>query len=365
MSALAAQHGAINLSQGFPDFDMDERLIELVHQAMQKGFNQYAPMAGLSLLRYAIADDFLKRYELDIDSELEITITPGATYAIYTALACILQAGDEVIVLEPAYDSYIPNIVQCGAMPVCVPLKAPDFRPDWDEIRGAVSPNTRAIIINAPHNPTGSIFEPEDLEELAKIAERYQLYVVSDEVYEQLVFDGRRHQSVLAHPGLRSRSYAVFSFGKSFHCTGWKIGYCIAPAALSNKFRNLHQFLGFSVSTPMQKGLADYLTLPQREVPGIQMQARRDLFLRQMKKTPFRLLRPAAGSYFQILSYEGISPMDDHSFATWLTKTYGVATIPVSAFYSDGRDDHLLRFCFAKKNETLEAAAARLSSIVM
>ncbi len=365
MSALAAQHGAINLSQGFPDFEMDARLIALVYQAMQKGFNQYAPMAGLALLRYAIADDFLKRHELDIDGESEITITPGATYAIYTAFACILRPGDEVIVLEPAYDSYIPNIIQCGAKPVCLPLRAPEFRPDWDEIRGAITQHTRAIIVNSPHNPTGACFLREDLDELARLAEQNKLYVISDEVYEQLVYDGRKHQSVLSHPGLRSRSFAIFSFGKSFHCTGWKVGYCIAPNDLTLQFRNLHQFLGFSVSTPMQKGISDYLVLPDRKSPALEMQARRDLFLKLMKHTPFRLLTPAAGSYFQLLSYEGISPMGDHEFATWLTKNYGVASIPVSAFYSKGRDEHLLRFCFAKKLETIEAAATRLASLTL
>jgi methionine aminotransferase len=364
MSALAAQHGAINLSQGFPDFAVDERMSALVCHAMKEGFNQYAPMAGLPLLRYAIAEDFAQRYELDLDGESEITITPGATYAIYAALASILRAGDEVIVLEPAYDSYIPNILRCGAMPVPVSLRAPDFRPDWDEIRGAVTPRTRAIIINSPHNPTGSTFSAEDLDELAAIVARSGIFVVADEVYEQLVYDGRRHHSVLAHPGLRAHSFAVYSFGKSFHCTGWKVGYCIAPPELTNGFRNIHQYLAFSVNTPMQKGIADYLALAEREAVATSMQARRDRFLALMRDTPFTIHRPAGGSYFQLLSYRGLSEMDDRAFAEWLTQAYGVASIPVSAFYSNGHDDRMLRFCFAKKEETLEAAAARLAALV-
>jgi methionine aminotransferase len=364
MSALAAQHGAINLSQGFPDFAVDERMSALVCHAMKEGFNQYAPMAGLPLLRYAIAEDFAQRYELDLDGESEITITPGATYAIYAALASILRAGDEVIVLEPAYDSYIPNILRCGAMPVPVSLRAPDFHPDWDEIRGAVTPRTRAIIINSPHNPTGSTFSAEDLDELAAIVARSGIFVVADEVYEQLVYDGRRHHSVLAHPGLRAHSFAVYSFGKSFHCTGWKVGYCIAPPELTNGFRNIHQYLAFSVNTPMQKGIADYLALAEREAVATSMQARRDRFLALMRDTPFTIHRPAGGSYFQLLSYRGLSEMDDRAFAEWLTQAYGVASIPVSAFYSNGHDDRMLRFCFAKKEETLEAAAARLAALV-
>lgn len=363
MSALAAQHGAINLSQGFPDFAVDERLSALVCSAMQEGHNQYAPMAGLPLLRYAIAADFGNRYSLDIDGESEITITPGATYAIYTAFASILHPGDEVIVLEPAYDSYIPNIRQCGAIPVPVALRAPAFRPDWDEIRGAISPRTRAIIINSPHNPTGATLTAEDLDELAAIVARSGLYVVADEVYEQLVYDGQRHHSVLSHAGLRPHSFAVYSFGKSFHSTGWKIGYCIAPPALSSRFRSIHQYLAFSVNTPMQKGIADYLELPGREHPAAAMQARRDLFLRLVQDTPFKALSPAGGSYFQLLSYRGHSELGDRAFAEWLTQAYGVASIPVSAFYSDGHDDKLLRFCFAKKDETLEAAAARLAAL--
>lgn len=363
MSALAAQHGAINLSQGFPDFPIDERLSESVHRAMQDGFNQYAPMAGLPLLRNAITADFSKRYDVDIDADSEVTITPGATYAIYTAFAAILKAGDEVIVLEPAYDSYIPNILQCGAVPVTVELLAPAFLPDWDEIKGAITPRTKAIIINTPHNPTGALWTKDDWDALARITDGTGIYILSDEVYEQLAFDGRPHLSVLQHPALRSRAFALYSFGKVFHNTGWKIGYCIAPPPLTDAFRRIHQYLAFSVNTPMQKGIADYLTLPDRAPVAPMLQAKRDYFLRLMQDTPFTVHAPAGGSYFQLLSYRGLSELGDREFAEWLTRTIGVAAIPMSAFYSSRRDDRLLRFCFAKKEETLEAAAQRLGAL--
>ncbi len=363
MSALAAKHGAINLSQGFPDFEVDARMCRLVAQAMQEGFNQYAPMPGLPALRQAIADDFARRHSLQIDGEQEVTITPGATYAIYAAFASILHPGDEVIVLEPAYDSYIPNIRQCGGVPRIIRMEAPSFRPDWERLKAMITSRTRAIIINSPHNPTGSVLLPEDLNALAEIVAQSGIYVIADEVYEQLVYDGRKHHSVLSHAGLRQRSFAVYSFGKSFHSTGWKMGYCIAPAELTARFRGVHQYLAFSVNTPMQKGIADYLNLPDREAPSIAMQARRDLFLSLLKDAPFEVPQVAAGSYFQLLSYRGLSAQQDRAFAEWLTEHAGVASIPVSAFYSDGHDDRLLRFCFAKKDETLQAAAAKLGGL--
>ncbi len=363
MSALAAEHGAINLSQGFPDFPIDTRLSELVYAAMREGHNQYAPTAGLPLLRNAIAADFATRYGLDIDADAELTVTPGATYAIYTAFAAILRPGDEVIVLEPAYDSYIPNIRQCGAIPVPVALPAPDFLPDWNEIKVAITPRTRAIIINTPHNPTGAVWSREDMDALAALVDGTDIYVLSDEVYEQLVYDGATHHSVLLHPGLRQRAFALFSFGKVFHNTGWKIGYCIAPVRLTAGFRRVHQYLAFSVNTPVQKGIADYLRLPDRSPIGPMLQQKRDHFLQLMQDTPFTMHQPAGGSYFQLLSYRSISDEGDRSFAEWLTRGLGVATIPVSAFYSNGQDDRLLRFCFAKKAETLDAAAARLCAM--
>jgi methionine aminotransferase len=351
MSALAQQYSAINLSQGFPDFPIDERLGALVYEAMRIGFNQYAPMAGLPALRQAISDDFTKRYGLTPDQDHEITITPGATYAIYTAFATILQPGDEVIVLEPAYDSYIPNIEMCGARAVPVRLSAPTFAPDWEAIRAAVSPRTKAIIINTPHNPTGAVWTKSDWDELARTVDGTDMYILSDEVYEQLIYDGATHYTVMQHEALRDRSFALYSFGKVFHNTGWKIGYCIAPPPLTAAFRRIHQF---------QHGIAAYLGMTDREPVAGLLERKRDYFLELMADTPFTIHRPAGGSYFQLASFEGISDMGDKAFAEWLTTAHGVATIPVSAFYSDGHDNRLLRFCFAKQEETLSKAADRL-----
>lgn len=365
MSALAAEHGAINLSQGFPDFPIDPALVESVGSAMREGFNQYAPMPGLPRLREAIAADFLARYDVQVDPASELTITPGATYGIFTAFASILGAGDEAIVLEPAYDSYIPNIEMCGARAVPVALIAPSFRPDWDAIREAVTPKTKAIIINTPHNPTGTMWASDDWDALAELVSETGIKVLSDEVYEQLVYDGRRHQSVLQHPGLRDHSFALFSFGKVFHNTGWKMGYAIAPPSMTAAFRRLHQFLAFSVNTPMQAGIAEYLGTPRREPVSVMLQSKRDTFLELLKNTPFEALEPAAGSYFQLASIRHLTAGSDREYAEFLTKVHGVATIPVSAFYSDGRDEGLLRFCFAKKESTLEAAADRLAGVVV
>jgi methionine aminotransferase len=360
MSALAQQHNAINLSQGFPDFPIDEQLVALVTEAMQQGRNQYAPMPGLPLLRNAIAQDFAQRYGLSIDPETEITITPGATYAIYTAFTSILQACDEVIVLEPAYDSYIPNIEMNGARPVPVRLQAPLFRADWHAVKQAVTTRTKAIIVNTPHNPTGTVWAKEDWDHLAAIVADTNIFILSDEVYEQLVYDGRKHYSVLQHKALRQRSFALFSFGKAFHNTGWKVGYCIAPPALTTAFRRVHQYLSFSVNTPVQQGLAVYLGLPGRPDAAMLLQQKRDYFLGLLKDMPFSIHAPAAGSYFQLAGYSDISKLPDRQAAEWLTAAHGVATIPVSAFYSSGQDEHLLRFCFAKKEETLAAAVERL-----
>lgn len=362
MSGLAQECGAINLSQGFPDFPIDERLIDLVNEAMQQGMNQYAPMPGLPLLRQAIAADFIRRYGVRVNPDEEITVTPGATYAIYTAFTTILQPGDEAIVLEPAYDSYIPNIEMAGATAVRVPLMVPSFGVDWDAVQAAITPKTRAIIVNTPHNPTGATWSREDWDHLAAVVAGTGIFILSDEVYEQLIFDDRRHFSVLQHEALRERSFVLYSFGKVFHNTGWKIGYCIAPPQLTTAFRRIHQFLCFSVNTPAQHGLARYLA----EAPGNisrMMQQKRDYFLELMKETPFTIHQPAGGSYFQLAGYEGISDLPDREFAIQLTREYGVATVPVSAFYSNGRDDKLLRFCFAKKEETLAAAVERLKKL--
>ena len=363
MSGLAQQHNAINLSQGFPDFHIDEELSGALGSAARDGFNQYAPMPGLPALRQAIAADFKKRYDLDLDADTEITITPGATYAIYTAFTAVLQPGDEVIVLEPAYDSYIPNIEMNGAKAVTVSLSAPEFLVDWDKVKAAMTTRTKAIMLNTPHNPTGAIWNKTDWDQLATLVQDTDIVILSDEVYEQLIFDGNKHYSVLEHPELRQRSFALYSFGKVFNNTGWKIGYCIAPPAFTQAFRRIHQFLSFCVNTPAQYALAHHLSSGNAAAVGPIMQQKRDYFLSLIKDTPFTIHTPSTGSYFQVAGYERISDMPDMEFAQWLTKEHGVATIPVSAFYSNRKDDKLIRFCFAKKEETLKTAVERLKGL--
>lgn len=363
MSAMAQQHSAINLSQGFPDFNVDDKLALLMHEAVSGGYNQYAPMPGLPELRQAIAKDFKKRYLVNIDPDKEITVTPGATYGIYTAFTSILEPGDEVIILEPAYDSYMPNIETNGAKVVPVALTAPSFAVDWNKVKAAITVKTKAIIVNTPHNPTGAMWNKSDWDTLASLVRDTGIFIISDEVYEQLVFDGKQHYSVLQHPELRERSFAIFSFGKVFNNTGWKMGYCIAPPDMTQAFRRIHQFLCFSVNTPSQYALAKYLSLPSLPDVGRLMQGKRDYFLELLKKTPLTVHAPASGSYFQTVSYSRITDMGDMDFAEWLTKEYGVATIPISAFYSDKKDDKLIRFCFAKKEETLNKAIERLSKL--
>ena len=363
MSALAVQHNAINLSQGFPDFPLDEQLSRYLFEASKDGFNQYTPMPGLPLLRQAIAADFKTRYHVSVDPENEITITPGATYAIYTAFTSILVPGDEVIVLEPAYDSYIPNIEMNGAIAVTVPLTAPLFNVDWDKVKAAVTPKTKAIIINTPQNPTGATWTKQDWEDLADLVRGTNILVLSDEVYEQLIFDGEKHYSALEHPELRERTFVLYSFGKVFNNTGWKIGYCIAPPKFTQAFRRIHQFLSFCVNTPAQYALAHHLASGKAQPVGPLMEQKRDFFLGLLRGTKFTVRQPAKGSYFQLASYEQISDMPDMEFAHWLTKEHGVATIPVSAFYKNKKDDKLIRFCFAKQESTLLAAVERLRGI--
>ncbi len=364
MSTLALEHKAINLSQGFPDFPIDEYLGKLVSEAIQLGHNQYAPMTGLSALRQAIAHKIAHFQKISVDPDTEITITPGATYAIYTAFTTILQPGDEVIVLEPAYDSYVPNIYTNGALPVRVPLNSTDFSVEWEKVFAAANNKTKAIIINNPHNPCGSTWQQEDFEQLIRLVQQYNLYVLSDEVYEHLVFDGREHISVLRFPELRARSFVIYSFGKAFHSTGWKMGYCIAAPELTTAFRQLHQYLAFSVNTPMQQAIATYLgNLDLLTDTTKMLQQKRDFFLEQMKETKFRCIRPAEGSYFQVMDYGQISDLPDKEFAVWLTREHGVATIPLSSFYGQPPHSTLVRFCFAKKEETLLAAAARLKQL--
>ena len=362
MSALAAEHKAVNLGQGFPDFPMNEDLIELVAKAMRDQHNQYAPMPGWMPLREAIAEKVHYLYGTRINPDSEITITPGGTYAIYSAFTSFLQPGDEVILFEPAYDSYIPNIEVNGAKAVRIPLVYPDYHIDWNAVRAAITPRTRAILINSPHNPTGAVITATDIEELRKTVEGTSILILSDEVYEHLIFDGISHQSVLRYPDLFARSFVCFSFGKVYNCTGWKLGYCIAPAMLMKEFRKIHQFNAFSCFTPTQVALASFLQNRDAylTLSGL-MQQKRDFFIDQMKATRFTLLS-SYGSYFICAKYDQISEEGAMDFAVRLTKEAGVTTIPVSAFYADGKDDKVLRFCFSKKKETIEQAVKRLAN---
>jgi methionine aminotransferase len=363
MSALAAEYGAVNLGQGFPDFPMNPELIELVADAMRTGNNQYAPMAGLIGLRESIAEKVEKIYGTSVHPDKEITITPGATYAIYTALTALLHPGDEVIIFEPAYDSYIPNIEANGAVAVPVPLRSSDYRIDWEKVRGVVKEKTKAILINSPHNPTGTVLDTEDIQCLHDLVREKNIFIISDEVYEHLVFDGKNHQSILKYPELYARSFVCFSFGKTYSCTGWKLGYCIAPSSLTTEFRKIHQFNAFTCNTPMQIALAKFLKDPSHYLYlGKDMQDRRDYFLQQMQSLKELHFLPSSGSYFVCADYSGVSDLPDHTFAKKLTKEAGVATIPLSAFYSTPIEGTVLRFCFCKDYSTLAAAAQRLSN---
>ena len=360
MTSLAAEHQAINLGQGFPDYEMNEELIALVNAAMTSGHNQYVHMNGYIPLREAIADkvDFL--YDAKINPDSEITITPGGTYAIYTALTTILQPNDEVIVFEPAYDCYIPTIELNGAIPVIVPLVFPEYKIDWNEVKSRITPKTKAILLNTPHNPTGSVLRKEDIEQLQAIVRDSGIFLVSDEVYEHLIFDNLPHHSMLKYPELLQRSFVCFSFGKVYDCTGWKLGYCIAPAPLMKEFRKIHQFNCFSCDTPKQVALSAFLK--QKDVYlqlGARLQKKRDLFQELMKSTRFKPF-PSYGSYFQIYSYQNISEEAERDFAIRITKEIAVAAVPVSAFYRSERNHQVLRFCFSKKESTLETAVERL-----
>ena len=363
MSSLAVQHNAINLGQGFPDYEMSEELISLVDKHMKAGHNQYVHMNGLPALRNILSEKVLDLYKHKSDAESEITITPGGTYAIYTALTTVLQPGDEVIIFEPAYDSYIPNVEINGAVPVLIQLPYPDYKIDWNVVREKVTPKTKMIMLNSPHNPTGSVLSKEDIIQLQKTVAGTQIFILSDEVYEHLIFDGLQHESMLRYPDLFERSFVCFSFGKVYHCTGWKLGYCIAPAALMSEFRKVHQFNCFTSNSPMQFALAEYLQIKDSYLQlGSFLQKKRDYLLQLMTQTKFKAL-PSHGSYFQLYSYEDISVESEKDLAIRLTKDYGVATIPASAFYKVEKDDKVLRFCFAKKESTLEEAVNRLLKI--
>ena len=363
MSVLAQQHQAVNLGQGFPDFGMDPVLTQHVFEAMQSGMNQYIHMNGYPLLREKLADKYNRLYHTNIDPNTEITITPGATYALYTAISTVVQPGDEVIVLEPAYDSYIPNIEINGGKVVTVPLAMPDFRVDWDAVQQAITSKTKAMVINSPHNPTGALLSVEDMQQLERIVEGTGIYIISDEVYEHLIFDGKRHESVLRYPNLRARSFACYSFGKTYHCTGWKLGYCIAPPALTQEFRKIHQFNAFTSNTPMQVGLARYLDNEKAYLEvGQELQEMRDYFQAGMASTRFEAV-PSYGSYFQVYSYAAISDEPEQAFAERLTREHGVTGIPVAAFYREPVNRQLIRFCFVKQRSTIDQALERLQRV--
>ena len=363
MSSLAKEYNAVNLGQGFPDFTMNEELIAKVNEAMQKGYNQYTHMNGYLPLREVLAEKIACLYGSEIHADTEITITPGGTYAIYTALTSVLRPGDEVIIFQPGYDSYIPNVLINGAIPVLIPLQYPDYSVNWEAVRKAVTPHTRMIMLNSPHNPTGAILGEEDIAALRAIVTGTDIFILSDEVYEHVIFDELPHQSMLRYPDLLERSFVCFSFGKIYHCTGWKIGYCVAPAAAMNEFRKVHQFNCFSTDTPKQVALASFLKQKdQYETLGSFIQQKRDYFLRLMKDTKFKM-HNSYGSYFILGRYGHFSDESEKDIAIRINKDHGVATIPVSAFYQTPTDNKVLRFCFCKKEETLEKAVERLRRV--
>ncbi|SFC55892.1 methionine aminotransferase [Polaromonas sp. OV174] len=366
MSTLAAETGAVNLGQGFPDFDCDPKLVNAVTDAMKQGLNQYPPMTGVPVLREAVAAKIAKLHGRNYSPNTEITITAGATQAIITAILAVVHPGDEVIVLEPCYDSYVPNIELAGGSVVRVPLTPGSFRPDFDRISAAITPKTRAILINSPHNPSGAVWLEADLLKLQDILAPTDVLLISDEVYEHMVFDaakGQIHQSAARFPGLAARAFIVSSFGKTYHVTGWKVGYVAAPAALSAEFRKVHQFNVFTVNTPVQYGLAAYMAdeRPYLELPAF-YQRKRDLFRAGLADTRFKLL-PSEGTYFQCVDISEVSDLNEAEFCKWLTTEIGVAAIPLSAFYGDGFDQRVVRFCFAKKDETLNMALQRLAKL--
>jgi methionine aminotransferase len=363
MSKLATDCGAINLSQGFPDFQADPSLFEATFRAMQAGHNQYPPMIGMPALRTAIAAKVETLYGARYDMDREITVTAGATQAIFTAIAAFVRAGDEVIVFEPVYDSYVPAIETVGGKAVYARLAFPGYQPDWDQVRTLLNPRTRMILINSPHNPTGSLLDAADLAALAELTRDTQIIVLSDEVYEHIVFDGERHESVARHPELAARSLIVSSFGKTYHITGWKIGYVLAPPALMAEFRKVHQFNVFTVNTPCQIGIAEYMRDASHHLRlAAFYEQKRDFFRQQLAGSRFELL-PCRGTYFQLARYAAISDLGEYDFAQWMTREAGVAVIPVSAFYHDGQDERVVRFCFAKQEATLAAAGEKLRRI--
>ena len=360
MSALASEHGALNLSQGFPDFDAPAELLSLLDQHARAGHNQYAPMTGVPVLREAIAAKVSTLYGAQYDVDAEITVTAGATQAIFTAVAALVHPGDEVIVFTPVYDSYAPSVELQGGKVVYAHLTLPDYRPDWDEMARLITPRTRMIILNSPHNPTGTVWTAEDMAQLEALVKDTDIVLLSDEVYEHMVFDQARHESVLRYPGLAERSLVVSSFGKTYHITGWKVAYCLAPRELMAEFRKAHQFIVFTVHAPSQYALADFMKKPgwYDQLKAL-YQGKRDIFRQALAGSRFELL-PCQGTYFQCVKYAAISDEGDRAFVERLTRDHGVAAIPVSAFYPDGEDHGVIRFCFAKSAATLEQALERL-----
>ncbi len=363
MSGMANEFGAINLSQGFPDFPIDEKIISLVHEKMLAGYNQYAPMPGLPALREIISKVIFETYHHHANPDSEITVTAGATQAIYATISALVSAGDEVILFDPSYDCYSPAIRLNGGTPVHINLTLPGFSIDWEEVKSKITSRTKMIMVNTPQNPSGAVFTKADLKSLEEIAGNHDLIVLSDEVYERIIFDDLPHQSALSLPALAKRSIAIFSFGKTFHATGWKIGYAVAPPELSIEIRKAHQFITFSVNTAVQAGLAEYMKNPEHYT-GLHkfFQQKRDFFLKQIKGSRFEIL-PCHGSYFQLLSYASISDKPDRGMAEELTKKHKVASIPISVFYQDKSDNKILRFCFAKSEEVLEKAGEILRGI--
>ena len=363
MSALATEHQAVNLGQGFPDFDCDPKLVQAVTDAMTAGLNQYPPMTGVPVLRAAIAAKLQALHGKSYDANTEITVTAGATQAIITAILAVVHPGDEVIVLEPCYDSYVPNIELAGGVVVRVPLTPGTFRPDFAKISAAINAKTRAIIINSPHNPSATIWSREDMLALQDLLSPTEVLLISDEVYEHMVYDGQEHQSAVRFPGLAARAFIVSSFGKTYHVTGWKVGFVAAPASLTNEFRKVHQFNVFTVNTPVQYGLASYMADPKPylDLPAF-YQRKRDLFRAGLAQTKLKVL-PSTGSYFQCVDISDVSELSEAEFCKWLTVEMGVAAIPLSAFYGQGFDQRIVRFCFAKKDETLNAALEKLKQL--
>jgi methionine aminotransferase len=364
MSALAGKFDAINLSQGFPNFDCDPYLKQQVNFYINNGFNQYAPMPGVSELQSQIAELINRHYQLPVNASEQVTVTSGATEALFVAITTVINPGDEVIVFDPAYDSYEPAVELAGGKCIHIPLLPPEYRINWQQVEQAISPKTKAIIINSPHNPTGSILQHKDISELRKLVAQHDLHIISDEVYEHIVFDQQVHQSILRYPDLAQKSFVISSFGKTFHVTGWKIGYCVAPKALTDEFRKIHQYVTFSTVTPMQKALADTLKKLPQHITNLPLfyQHKRDLLREQLSNSRFKLL-PCQGTYFQLLDYSAISDLSDTQFCYWLTQEHKIATIPLSVFYQTPPESKVIRLCFAKDDATLMNAAQILCQV--